>query len=148
MGAPVVMRTALSSVDDIGKPIQAVVEERWFGLLNRALVGRVGLVGDKGVGFSTMMEWVEIRSVGDQDFLFVFPSREEAKNILRRQWVVNGCDPSLRWWSPSILCDKGKSPMAEAIVWVKVVDELSANLGVVRLQIRGHGIIPTKISLR
>lgn len=77
---------------------------------------------------------------------------------MQRQWVVDGRDLNLRWWSPAALCDKGKSTLMESSVWVTVVgllihlrgletfraigdrcggflevDELLANLGVVRL---------------
>lgn len=43
---------------DLGKSILVVEEKGWFGLLNRDLVGKVGVVGNKGVGFSAMTEWV------------------------------------------------------------------------------------------
>ncbi|GMP66950.1 hypothetical protein CsSME_00027097 [Camellia sinensis var. sinensis] len=46
----------LAPIGDGGQLIQAMAEEGWFGLLNRALVGTVGLAGDKGVGFSAMSE--------------------------------------------------------------------------------------------
>lgn len=41
-----------------GEVIQAVAEEGWFNLLGRALVGRIGEVGVKRVGFATMTDWV------------------------------------------------------------------------------------------
>lgn len=38
--------------------VQGVAEERWFSLLNRAFVGRVGFRGEKGVSFLAMTDWV------------------------------------------------------------------------------------------
>lgn len=38
--------------------VQGVTKEGWFDLLERALVGQVGEVGSRGVGFSAMVEWV------------------------------------------------------------------------------------------
>lgn len=57
-GPPAAKRTTLPSVTDLGKSILVVEEKGWFGLLNRDLVGKVGVVGNKGVGFSAMTEWV------------------------------------------------------------------------------------------
>lgn len=75
--------------------VQGVAEAGWFDLLERALVGQVGEVGSRGVGFSAIVEWVacwwkgvgrvEIRPIGRQAFLFVFPARCEAKDVLRRR---------------------------------------------------------------
>lgn len=39
--------------------MNGVAEEGWFQYLNRAIVGKVGLRGDKGLGFLAMTEWVD-----------------------------------------------------------------------------------------
>ncbi|KAI8001701.1 hypothetical protein LOK49_LG09G00353 [Camellia lanceoleosa] len=66
------------------KVVNGVAEEGWFQYLDRAVVGKVGLRGDKGVGFLAMTEWVgrwwkefgkvKIRPIRGQDFLFVLPT--------------------------------------------------------------------------
>lgn len=127
----VVKRAATAPLVVTDKPVQAMAEEGWFDILNKALVGLVGMEGDKGVGFSVMTEWVgrwwgssrkvEIRLVGGQDFLFVFPSHRDAENVLRCRWVVDGRDLRLQWWSLSVLCDKGNPTPSEATTWVRVL---------------------------
>ncbi|GMP97488.1 hypothetical protein CsSME_00045721 [Camellia sinensis var. sinensis] len=48
-----------------------VMEERWFDLLERALVGQVEEVGSRGVGFSAMVEWVPVGGSGSGEWRFV-----------------------------------------------------------------------------
>lgn len=88
-GADMVVTGACGPLKEGGDKV-GVAEEGWFGLLERALVGKVGLVGNTGVGFLAMKEWVgrwwkmaKIRPIAGRDFLFVFPSQREAENVLR-----------------------------------------------------------------
>ncbi|THG22553.1 hypothetical protein TEA_028633 [Camellia sinensis var. sinensis] len=52
----VVKRIATKTLIVMDKPVQAMAEEGWFDILNRALVGLVCMEGDKGVGFSVMID--------------------------------------------------------------------------------------------
>lgn len=107
------------------------LETEWFRLLDRSLVGQFRGMDGKGISFAAISDWVirwwkfsdkvEVRPLGNQAFLFVLPTRSEAKTLLRRRWTIGGCELELVWWNPLALCASGKTSPSIQRVWVQVV---------------------------
>ncbi|KAI7980135.1 hypothetical protein LOK49_Contig193G00004 [Camellia lanceoleosa] len=135
-------------VEAVGRPTQMIVPEHrdadvgdvvvqvgseggWFRKLDKAVVGRVGLLGEKGLDASVVANWVlrwwkssgevEVFGIGGQFYLFVFRSRREAESVLRRWWTIARDDLVLSWWSPDSLCADGGAPVSVSNNWVPIL---------------------------
>ncbi|KAI8015044.1 hypothetical protein LOK49_LG05G00041 [Camellia lanceoleosa] len=117
---------------DVGDVVVQVGSEGgWFRKLDRAVVGRVGLLGEKGLDALVVTNWVlrwwkssgevEVFRIGGQFYLFVFSSRREAESVLRRRWTIAGRDMVLSWWSPDSLCADGGAPVSVSNNWVQIL---------------------------
>ncbi|KAI7995578.1 hypothetical protein LOK49_LG11G00207 [Camellia lanceoleosa] len=177
-----VSSTSAAECESVGV-VRSEVEVDWFRILDRSLVGKLGGLGGKGLSFATISDWVawwwkhsgkmDVRPLGDKAFLFVLSSRGEAEALLRRQWIVEGCDLLLEWWSPLALCTPAKTLRPKKSVWIQLMglpiylrgeavfrfisdccggfieaDKSSVDLGSIRICVQCSEFTPSRVSFR